>query len=249
MLKATLTFQMSRLFMRHVARSPEGRAAILAQLANAEGGDGGELTLFEQLEAYTDDEKLKQLMRIHHDDELRHEQLFLARGEAQGVPLPEVPDRIKLLRRIDDAVGLFNRPVASDEDVVRLYMALLVIEERATAQFSLLAEAFAAAGDDETVAVLKEVEQDEARHLKYCHAITRRYQPDEEKRQALLEDMRQVEARCFAENGTEVMRWTLENGFIAGWRAGLWRRIHDLQAGREPAVITAYANMVAQGLA
>ena len=76
--------------------------------------------LFEHLLAYVDDPKLRQLIRIHHEDELRHEALFIARAEAQQVSIPIVPDRVKLLLRIDARVGLFNRPITTDDDVARV---------------------------------------------------------------------------------------------------------------------------------
>lgn len=244
-----LMLQMTRAFLSHVTSTPKGRAHVLAQLANAEGGDGGELMLFEHLLAYVDDEKLRRLIQIHHEDELRHERLFIARAEAQGAELPTIPDRVKLLMRIDEKVGLFNRPVQSDEDVVRIYLALLVIEERAMAQFRMLQSAFRDAGDEETAKVLEQVEADEGRHLKYCHAITKRYASDEDERQRRLEEMREIEAQAFAENGRENIAWTLSRDVLSGWRLQLWKQLAKVQRRREPSAPTAYSDMLAQGLA
>jgi rubrerythrin len=248
-LQHSALLRLTQMFLSHVTASPRGRAHILAQLANAEGGDGGELMLFEHLLAYVDDPKLRQLIQLHHEDELRHERLFIERAEAQGAELPIIPDRVKLLMRIDAKVGLFNKPVETDEDVVRVYLALLVIEERAMAQFRLLQHAFRAAGDDATARVLEEVEADEGRHLKYCHAITKRYAPDEEDRQRRLAQMREVEAQAFAENGRENMAWTLSRGILSGWRRALWQQLARLQRRRAPSAPTAYSDMLAQGLA
>ncbi len=244
-----LLLRMTRRFLTNVTSTARGRAHILAQLANAEGGDGGELMLFEHLLAYVDDPKLRQLIQIHHEDELRHERLFIERAEAQGAELPVIPDRVKLLMRIDEKVGLFNRPVETDEDVVRIYLALLVIEERAMAQFRMLQHAFREAGDEATAKILEEVELDEGRHLKYCHAITKRYAPDEEDRQRRLEAMREVEAQAFAENGRENIAWTLSRGILSGWQLLWWKQLAKLQCRREPRAPTAYSDMLAQGLA
>ena len=153
------------------------------------------------------------------------------------------------LLRIDEKVGLFNRPVESDEDVVRIYLALLVIEERAMAQFRLLQEAFREAGDEATAAVLEQIEADEGRHLKYCHAITKRYAPDEDERQRRLEAMREIEAQAFAENGRENIAWTLSRGVLSGWRLAMWKQLAKVQRRREPSAPTAYSDMLAQGLA
>ena len=117
------------------------------------------------------------------------------------------------------------------------------------AQFRLLQHAFRAAGDEETARILEEVEADEGRHLKYCHAITKRYAPDEEERLQRLEQMREVEAQAFAENGRENIAWTLSRGILFGWRHALWKQLAKLQQRREPSAPTAYSDMLAQGLA
>lgn len=244
-----LSQSLTKTFTRQLCETPAGRAALLSQLANAEGGDGGELEVFEQLQAYVSDEKLKKMIRLHQEDELRHEQLFLERAEAQSAPIPVIPDRVKLLHKLDKRAGLFNRPVESDEDVLRLYVALLVIEERATAQFNLLMDSFAAAGDAETVAVLEQVAKDEVRHLKYCHAITKQYAKSEEERQAKIAEMRILEAECFVDNGSENMQWVMQQGYIKGWRAVMWKAIDSLRRGRGITAPTAFTEMKAQGLA
>ena len=147
------------------------------------------------------------------------------------------------------ARGLFNRPITTDDDVARIYLALLVIEERAMAQFRILQHAFTKAGDNDTAAVLARVEEDEKRHLKYCHAITRRYTPDEQQRMKQLAEMRTLEAQAFAENGRANIDWTLHQGILTGWRRTLWTRLAALQRRQKPMAATAYSDMLAQGLA
>ena len=92
------------------------------------------------------------------------------------------------------------------------------------------------------------MEADEARHLKYCHAITKRYSKNEEDRQAQLQKVRELEAECFAENGREAMAWTLERGSLGGWRRAFWGALNVVQQRREPSANTAFADMAAQGL-
>jgi rubrerythrin len=245
----SLHLKLSELFMNQVAETKEGRAWILTQMADAEGGEGGELQVFEALEAYVDDEKLQKMITIHKDDELRHEALFRERVAALGVPSPIIPREQKLLLRLDDAVQIFKKPIASDAAVLDAYLVLLVVEERATAQFAMTKRVFEKRGDHETARVLDEVERDEARHLKYCHAITKRYAANESERQKRIDEIRTLEARIFLENGRGNVRYALERGFIqsAPWRA-FWKTLQALTAKRSLIPPTAFEEMREQGL-
>jgi len=245
----SLHLTLSELFMHQVAETKEGRSWILTQMADAEGGEGGELQVFEALAAYVDDQKLQQLIALHKDDEERHEALFRERADALGVPRPTIPREQKLLLRLDDALQVFTKPIASDEAVLDAYLVLLVVEERATAQFALTKRVFEKHGDHETARVLDEIAADEARHLKYCHAITKRYAPNEEARQRRIDEIRAVEARVFLENGRGNVRYALEQGFIRNplWRA-FWKTLQALTEKRRLAAPTAFEEMRAQGL-
>lgn len=238
---------LSALFTRQLTRTAAGRTHLLNQMADAEGGDGGELMIFDRLLAFVDDDKLQKMIRLHKEDEERHEQLFRDCAKRHGELSEKVPDELKLLLRLDKVVNLFNRPVTSEADVLRAYLALLVIEERAMTQFGIFRDAFERAGDYETARVLAEVEADEARHLKYCHAITKRFAPDEETRVRELEKIRLLEARAFVENGRANMAYVLAHGYIqgAGWKL-FWRTLQKLSAGREHKAPTAFSQLAAR---
>ena len=89
-----------------------------------------------------------------------------------------MPNELKLIDRLDRAVGgFFAQPIRDRRDVMQAYLMLQVIEERALTQFALFEVAFRGS-DDETADVIAGIARDEERHLKYCHAIARRYAPD-----------------------------------------------------------------------
>ena len=67
----TLRDRVSMAFMKRVVATPEGRAHILRELADAEGN--GENGFFENVLAQVDDPALAQMIRKHKEDELRHE--------------------------------------------------------------------------------------------------------------------------------------------------------------------------------
>jgi hypothetical protein len=243
--------RLTRTSIRQLVETKEGRAFLLNQMADAEGGEAGELAVFDRLLAFVDDEKIQKIIRIHKDDELRHEELFRERARAQGVTVPAVPRDNKLLLRIDAEIGLFSdQKVESVDDIVRAYLVLLVIEERAMSQFALFAEAFAEVGDHETARVLREVEKDEERHLKYCHAVLRQYLPDVDARNARLTEMRALEARIFLDNGTANMKLSVARGYIQSAIArAFWRFVFFVREHKQIVPPTAYDVLVAQGVA
>src|SRR5688572_15253161 len=132
-------------FLGRILATPEGRAHILHQLADAEGN--GENGFFESLLARVDDPVLARLVRKHKEDELRHEQLFLARARAQGVPLAPLPAEVKYVERVFAATGFENQPIDTRDDLVEAYALLQVIEERSVTQFAEMEKAFAALGE------------------------------------------------------------------------------------------------------
>jgi rubrerythrin len=213
---------------------------VLSSLASAEGGDGGELDIFDHMLQVLDDEEVKKVVRRHKDDEMRHEQLFLARMAATGVaPLP-VPKSAQLLRRIDDKLGFFSRAITDRSGVVDAYLLLLVIEERALLQFGRQRRAFAAVGDRETAAVIDEVMKDEERHLRTCEAVSRRYLPDEAARQQRLTQLRALEAQSFEEVQQMMLQLFVDAGLVPGGAWGVvWRtlaRVARRSAPLQPAL-------------
>ncbi len=219
-------------FVGQLIASPAGRAHMLNQIAEAEGTDEG--ALFERLEAKADDAKLAHMIRRHQEDEQRHARLFHECLERTGVSMPPVPDHLKLLGRIDQALGRDPKTpprIETREDVMRTYLVLQVIEERATVQFALFGPLFRRI-DPETSRVFEEVARDEARHLRYCHAISRRYAPDEATRLRELARLREIEARCFADNSRANVEWIFAHGYVRLSPAErlFWRSVGALNA-------------------
>lgn len=229
--------RLQHLFLKEMLATPRGKATLLAQLADAEGGDGGELDIFAHILAVLDDAEIEKLVRVHKSDEERHEKLFMERAQAAGAERYKMPSSAHLLRRLDQHVGFFSKPVTDRKGVVDAYVLLLVIEERAVKQFNRYQEAFARAGDVETVAVIEQIAKDEERHLKYCHAITKRYSESEEARQTRIAEFRALEDKCFDEVQAMNLRLLVDNGFVGHtwWTKLLWGRLSALAEARLPA--------------
>jgi rubrerythrin len=229
-------------FTDRVITSPEGRAHLLNQCADAEGN--GENGFFDHMLAHVDDPALHKLIAKHREDELRHEQLFLAARDRTGIDPGPVPAELKLIDRLDRAVGgFFAQPIRDRRDLMQAYLMLQVIEERALTQFALFELAFAGV-DPKTAEVIGEIAADEERHLKYCHAIARRYAPDERTHDDTLAELRQLEARAFAENGRANMQYLFDRGFVAvnpveKW---FWKAVNGLSARSAPP-LTRFASM------
>ncbi len=186
-----------RTLVNKLIATAEGRAHILNILADAEAN--GENRVFEQLLARIDDPDLQKFVRKHQADEVRHAEMFYSCVRRTGFEPKPVPPELQLISRIDKAVGGFlNRAIETDLDVMRAYLVLQVIEERALSEFSIFEAAFRPI-DPETAEVFVAIGADEERHLKYCHAVARRYAPDEATHRATLAELRQIEAGEFAE--------------------------------------------------
>lgn len=209
-------------FLRFLLGTPEGRRHLLSQVADAE--ESGEARVFEQALAKVDDPALARMIRRHQADELRHAELFHARALATGLPRREVPPELRMLTKLNAALGNpLDRPITSREGVMEAYLLLQVLEERAILQFTKFILAFQEV-DPETAATFEAVRADEERHLLYCHAVSRRYAPSEEVLKRRLAELRQVEARIFKENQLANLRVTLAQRLIPGvLRRWVWR--------------------------
>jgi rubrerythrin len=216
-------------FTTHLATSPAGRAFVLDQIALAEGN--GEARFFESILTFVDDPKLATMVRKHRDDEIRHEQLFLARRDATGVDPRPVPEHLRMMDRLDRALGgLLDRPVVDARGVMDAYIVLQVVEERALHQFDLLERAFRAV-DSVTADTFVDVARDEERHLRYCQAIAKRYAPNERARTERLDAVRELEARVFANANVANMHYMLEHEMVRGsMRRFAWKMLGDFTA-------------------
>jgi rubrerythrin len=235
---ADLTFnqQMTARFLRGLLSTPSGRAHLLNQVADAEATDEG--AIFERLLQHVTDPKLRHMIERHQADELRHAELFRGCLARQGVDPGPVPAHLRLLDRIDaHADHVMKKPVTSDEDVMVAYLMLLVIEERALNQFGEFIPAFDVF-DPATADVFRQVARDEERHLKYCHAISRRYAPSEEVWRTELHRFRRLEGQAFAANSQANMAYVFEKDLHPAGTVErlLWRGVQALavHSGRGP---------------
>ena len=232
-----------RMMLRYLDRllgSAAGRAHLLNQGADAEAN--GENQVFEHVLSHVDDPQLRKLVEKHQADEIRHEQLFRACLARTGESPGPVPSHLKLIDRLNDAVGGYlSKPIVDGRGVMEAYVMLQVIEERAVTQFALFEAAFRPV-DAATADVFAEVARDEARHLKYCQAISRRYAPGDATLAAVLTHYRDVEARCFAENSDANMDHVFSHGLFQASRVekSLWRALQWWSARSSALPVTAF---------
>ncbi|MGZ5967137.1 MAG: ferritin-like domain-containing protein [Polyangiales bacterium] len=219
------------LYMRRLVASPEGRAFLFNFMADAEVSDEG--MVFEELLARVEDPSLKKMVEKHHDDELRHNQMLLeCLRRAGGAPSP-VPDDLRITVRLGDMLGTFFDDFFSGKTgVLEAYSLLQVIEERAVKQYPLIAAALREV-DPESARVVDEVARDEARHVKYAHAIGRKYAPDAATHEGLLLHYRKVEERAFFEYNRALMGHVQQRGLLRAsaperlfWRAMRYVAMH-----------------------
>lgn len=211
-----LSNRLTLTFMKQLFSTPRGRAHLLSMASDAEAS--GEGRVFEELLKRSDDAELARLVVRHRDDEVRHAEVLAERcahnAALAGVDIPPVPSHLKLIDRLDRALGgFFDRPLETREDVMRAYLVLQVVEERAITQFELYVEAMREV-DPVTAKTFEQIGADEERHLKYCHAVARRYAPSEEVHARELAHIREVEARVFADNSTDNLFYALENDLL-----------------------------------
>jgi rubrerythrin len=243
----TLVDRLTVKFLAQMTKTPQGRVHFLNQVADAENNDEGKV--FEALkERAKVDPELSRMVQRHAADEERHGTILRERALATGVPLPTVPDSLKLLHRLDEALGgFFFAPLSSDDDVMRMYLLLQVIEERAVTQMPIFIEGLKET-DPESARVFEQIISDEERHLKYCQAVARRYAPSVEVHEETLQHFRRVEAKVFAQNSQRNMRYALDNGFLAiGFFERLaWRAIGLVAALLDPSRPTPFMNQPLQ---
>jgi rubrerythrin len=199
-------------FVRRLVSTAKGRAHLLNQLADAESN--GEADLFERALAHVDDAALRKLIEKHQADEIRHARLFSERRDATGVPTRAVPLHLRLIDRLNAAAdGVLDEPIVDRLGVMKAYLMLQVLEERAMRQFPVFEAAFREI-DTTTADILVEIMHDEERHLKYCQAIAKRYAPDQATLDDTLANFRAIEAQAFAENSRANLDWVYRRGIF-----------------------------------
>ncbi len=198
-------------FLQQLVATSDGRQHMLSVSVDAEEGDEG--GIFEQLAEVVDDPQLRQLVERHREDEVRHAQLFRACLSRLGLEKVPVPDELKIIRQIADAVGGGRQGVRGANDVMMTYALLRAIEERGVEQFPLIADAFRRV-DPETADVYMSVARDERGHVRYCEQIGRHYAPDQATWEQALTDARALEAAAFTRAGLANLAYCGERGWV-----------------------------------
>lgn len=217
-----------RVFSRYLhllLAGERGRIFVLTQAGDSEASD--ETAIFDLLLEQVDDQELHRMITRHKADELRHAEMFHDRAARIGAPVAPLPDELMFIRRMDRALGGFlDGKVAGPEGVMKAYLLLQVIEERAVTQFGLLVPVMRIY-DPESAEVIAAVVRDEERHIKYCRAISRRYAPDPVTLARALQRMREIELDCFAQHSRANLRYTLDKELIEArpWQYALWQLV------------------------
>src|SRR5689334_21272422 len=100
---ATFLHTLTARFLKTLLATPAGRAHLLNSVADAESSDEG--AIFERLLEHVEDEKLRQMIAKHHDDEKRHGDLLRAQLRRTGIDPGPVPEHLRILSRINVLAG------------------------------------------------------------------------------------------------------------------------------------------------
>ena len=212
-----------RLLLGRLLRTPQGRAFFLNRLAESEDSD--ELGVFDALLARVQEPRLKQLVRLHRDDEVRHAQLLRDCVRRNGGAPERIPPSVSLAARIDGALGgLCASFVANEAGVVSVmeaYTLLQVIEECAVSQLPLVVELLDKL-DAPSAAAVRSILRDEQRHVKYAVAIAKQYEPAPGMRAATLVRTRRAAAGAVMHYNLSLMRLALEQQLVDVGRVELF---------------------------
>lgn len=203
-------------FLSTLVATPRGRVFMLSFMADAEEAD--EAGVFEALLERVDVPQLHKLVRRHMEDETRHAKMLRERIAAivreTGIEYPNVPRNLSIVARLNEMLGGIGEGfVAKERSIMEAYVMLEVVEDRAVVQFPKIAAALEAV-DPESSAVVREICEDEKRHVLYARAVNKRYAPDAETLARTLAEFRKVEQRAFDENGADFLRHALETNLL-----------------------------------
>jgi rubrerythrin len=197
-----------------------GRAFFLNLLADAEIEDEGKV--FETLIARVDDADLRKTVRVHHEDEKRHNRMLLECVARNGGAPGPVPPRLRVAHRVDEELGgFFDSFIGGRRGIMEAYVLLLVLEERACVQFPIFVQALQRV-DPESAAVMDRVLRDEQRHVLYARAISRRYAPDPATLAETIARFRAAEERAIMAHTSDMITYTLDHDLLA---VGLFERL------------------------
>lgn len=224
------------LFMKQALTNKKGLVHLFSQMADAEGGNSGELHMFDKLHHYVTDPAIKKIIEVHKKDEEKHEQMFLDYISILGEnPIP-LTDDLRLLKVLDLELNILSKDVQSDQDVVNLMTLLLVIEERAIFEFENLLKVFEK--DLAIRSMLEEAIKDEQKHLKFCYKIINHYETDKLKIEKQIKNYRHLEDIAYRKLSLNQMNYYLKENYIKGdCRQKFWKflgRIAQNEIQREP---------------
>jgi demethoxyubiquinone hydroxylase (CLK1/Coq7/Cat5 family) len=209
-------------FLSRLLAQPRGRAFMFAYMADAEKAD--EQGVFEALLQRVDDPRLHTLVRKHLDDETRHTAMLYEAVRRQGVIPEKVPEAMRIVPMLDRMLGGFSaRFVDGKQGVMEAYVLLQVIEERAVLEWPNIVRALEKV-DPASAANVASIVRDEAQHVKYARAISRKYAPDVARLERTLRHVREVEARTFEQHADAFLRFAVDNELLAvdGLEKRLW---------------------------
>jgi rubrerythrin len=142
-------------------RTPEGRAYLLSYVGEEETAS---IPMLTQIASELVDPQLQKMAAKHLADEMRHETVLRERFLAMGLPPPKVDANAVLAELYREM---------NPQTTAEKYMVVQVLEERAARTYPLIAKAFRPY-DPASADVFEGIAADEARHVRFCEAVTRR---------------------------------------------------------------------------
>jgi hypothetical protein len=199
-------------FQKSALSSKRGLVHLFSQMADAEGGNSGELCLFDKIEDYVQDPAIKNIIRVHKADEERHEQMFLDYIKLLGETPQPLTDEMRLLKMLDRELDILEKPVTSDQDVINIMTLLLVIEERAIMEFENMQKVFK--NDHAIMSMLEEAIKDEEKHLKFCNKVIEHFKADQNKVDEQYQEYKKLEDLAYRKLSLNLMNFYLDNEFV-----------------------------------
>ncbi len=199
-------------FQKQALTKKRGLVHLFSQMADAEGGNSGELCLFDKIEDYVKDPAIKNIIRVHKADEEKHEQMFLDYIKILGEKPEPLTDEMRLLKMLDRELNILEKPVTSDQDVINIMTLLLVIEERAIFEFENMRRVFK--NDHAIMSMLDEAIKDEEKHLKFCKKVIDHFKADKEKVEEQYQEYKKLEDLAYRKLSLNLMTFYLDNKFV-----------------------------------
>jgi rubrerythrin len=210
-IRAMIVASIKTRYLNQLLASPEGLAFFLGYLASIERD---EVHLFEELLSRVPDERFQKMIRIHREDEQRHSELLNRCAMSVGPKPIAAPVELNMPYRLEQALcGLTESFLQGSCGVFEVYALLQVLEERAVREYPAFIKALEAV-DTESAEILRQILEDEKRHVGYARAIARQYAPSAAAHDRTLACYRAVEAQAFEQQGREFALFMLDRGLL-----------------------------------